>query len=175
MWPFLCHRKGLKKKKEANNTSKGVIVLRKIVPFYMIILVLSGIMAGCQRDIPNPESKPKIVPINQTSNVNLDIVPVYNQNSKEIPTLFVNHETKGNQVLVDCIVTGVSFRSTDYTKQRIGKIIVWIDGIRNTEVASAAFIIKGLSPGSHKIKLDVVKLTNEPYGLSKEFIVNIPK
>jgi hypothetical protein len=150
-------------------------VLRKIVPLYMLILVLTGIMAGCHRDIPKPETKPKIVPINQTSTVNLDIVPVYNQNSKEIPSLFVRHETKGSQVLVDCIVTGISFRSTDHTKQKIGKVIVWIDGIRNSEVASAAFIIKGLSPGSHKIKLEVVKLTNEPYGLSKEFMVNIPK
>lgn len=123
--------------------------------------------------MPKPETKPKIIAIDQSSHLQADIVPVYNQNLREIPSLFVQHKTNGNQVLVECIVNGVSFRESDHSKQKIGKMIVWVDGKRNTEVTSAAFIIKDLRPGGHKIKLEVVKLTNEPYGLTKEFMVNI--
>ena len=36
-------------------------------------------------------------------------------------------------------------------------------------------LLKVFSPGSHKVKLEVVNLNNESYGLSKEFMVNIPK
>ncbi|MCM2533520.1 hypothetical protein NDK43_15410 [Neobacillus pocheonensis] len=54
-------------------------------------------------------------------------------------------------------------------------MVVYIDGLRTQEATSAAFIIKGLSPGNHKIKLEVVKLNNEPYGLMKELLVNIPR
>ena len=96
-------------------------------------------------------------------------------NKQEFPSLYVKHHTKGNQVMVECIVTGISFRESDHNKQKVGKMVVWVDGKKNLEIASAAFIIKNLSPGSHTFKLEVVKLNNEPYGLDKEFMVNIPK
>ncbi|MCM3768561.1 hypothetical protein [Neobacillus niacini] len=94
---------------------------------------------------------------------------------KEFPSLYVNYETKGNQILVECIVGGISFREPEHPGQKTGKIIIWVDGQRRSEEAQAAFIIKGLSPGSHKIRIEVVSLKNEPYGLKKEFLVNIPK
>ncbi len=93
----------------------------------------------------------------------------------EIPSLFVHHQIKGEQVLIDCIVTGISFRESDHSKEKIGKIVVWIDGKKNTEVNAAAFIIKGFSPGSHRVKLEVVNLNNVSYGITKEFMVNIPR
>jgi hypothetical protein len=94
---------------------------------------------------------------------------------KEFPSFQVNHETKNKQVLVECVVSGISFRDSNHPGQKVGKIIIWIDGQRKSEEAQAAFIIKGLSPGSHKIGLEVVNLQNESYGLRKEFVVNIPK
>ncbi|MEO2074923.1 MAG: hypothetical protein ABGX20_05965 [Bacillus sp. (in: firmicutes)] len=103
------------------------------------------------------------------------IVLAVHSNAQEIPSLFVQHETKGKDVLVECIVTGISFRQSDQESQKIGKLVVWIDGRRNKEVTAAAFIITGLSPGAHNIRLEVVKLNNEPYGLAKEFMVNVPK
>ncbi|WP_223595967.1 hypothetical protein [Neobacillus bataviensis] len=96
-------------------------------------------------------------------------------NKQEFPSLYVKHHTRGNQVMVECIVTGISFRESEHNKHKVGKMVVWVDGKRNLEIASAAFIIKNLSPGSHTLKLEVVKLNNAPYGLDKEFVVNIPK
>jgi hypothetical protein len=95
--------------------------------------------------------------------------------STEIPSLFVHHEIKGEQVLIECIVTGISFRETDHSKGKIGKIVVWVDGKKKTEVNAAAFIVKGFSSGSHRVKLEVVNLNNESYGMAKEFVVNIPR
>lgn len=100
---------------------------------------------------------------------------VFGFKSQEFPSFHVQHHTKGNQVMVECVVTGISFRESDKTKQKVGKMVLWIDGKKSKEVDSAAFIIRGLSPGSHKLKLEVVKLNNEPYGLIREFMVNIPK
>ncbi|KLT19989.1 hypothetical protein AA980_02120 [Neobacillus vireti] len=134
-----------------------------------------GLTMGCQKDLPKPETKPKIVIMKQTNRKQYEILPVYNQNTNEIPSLIVNHETRGSQVMIECIVTGISFRETDRSKDKVGKMVVWIDGKRASEATAAAFIIKGLSPGSHKLKIEVVKLNNEPYGLTKEFMVNIPK
>ncbi|MGG3466547.1 hypothetical protein ABES02_03230 [Neobacillus pocheonensis] len=95
--------------------------------------------------------------------------------SKEFPTFSVQHHINGNQVMVECVVTGISFRELDHKKDKVGKLVLWVDGEKNQEVKTAAFIIKDLSPGSHKLKLEVVKLNNEPYGLAEEFVVNIPK
>ena len=93
----------------------------------------------------------------------------------ETPSLMVHHQVKGHNLFVDCILTGISFRESDQLQQKVGKMIVWIDGKKYQEVSSAAFIVKGLPAGDHKLKLEIVKLTNEPYGLIKEFMVNIPK
>lgn len=102
-------------------------------------------------------------------------IEVIQVTSNEIPSLDVRHHVKENQVMVECIVIGISFRESDHGKQKAGKMVIWVDGEIKSEAASAAFIIKGLTSGSHKIKIEVVNLHNEPYGLSKEFMVKIPK
>jgi len=147
--------------------------LNRVIPCFIITSLLIGIISGCQRNLPKPETKPKIVPIEQTNAMQTEIVPVYNQN--EIPSLFVQYQTKGNNLLVECILTGISFREADQSQKKQGKLVVWIDGKRSQEATSAAFIIKGLSPGDHKLKLEVVKMNNQPYGLVKEFMVKIPR
>ena len=91
-----------------------------------------------------------------------------------IPSLFVQYESKGNNVFVECIVTGVTFRENNHSNRKVGKMIVWVDGKKSQEVSAAAFIIKDLAYGNHKLKLEVVDLHNKSYGLSKEFMVNIP-
>ncbi len=131
-------------------------------------------MGGCQQDFLESNTKPRILP-HKMSFLQDDIVSVYSQDTPAIPSLFVQHEIKGNQVLVECIVNGISFRESDRSQKKVGKLVVWVDGKRKSEVSSAAFIIKGLSPGSHKLKLEMVNLENESYGLAKEFMVNIPR
>lgn len=149
--------------------------MKKISLFFALTALIMAIQAGCQRDVPKPETKPKIVPVEETSAIPTGILPVYYQISDEIPSLFVQYQTRGNNLLVECIVTGISFRESNHSKDKQGKMVVWIDGNRSQEASSAAFIIKGLSPGEHKLKLEVVHLNNQPYGLTKEFMVKIPR
>jgi hypothetical protein len=93
----------------------------------------------------------------------------------EIPSLFVQHQIKGETVLINCIVSGISFRETDHSTKKLGKLIIWIDGKKKSEAHSAAFMIKEFPPGRHKIKLEVVDLNNVPYRLEQEFMVNITR
>jgi hypothetical protein len=103
------------------------------------------------------------------------IMTGFQQNENQNPSFFVQSSIKGNNVYVECVLSGISFREANQNGQKAGKLVIWLDGKRREEVNSAAFIIKGLSPGEHKVKLEVVDLKNEPYGLIKEFMVNIPK
>jgi hypothetical protein len=103
------------------------------------------------------------------------IMSGFNQNDNQTPSLFVQSNVKGNNVLVECILSGISFRDSDEKVQKVGKLVIWLDGKRTKEVKSAAFILKNLAPGKHEVKLEVVDLNNVPYGLTKEFLVNIPK
>jgi hypothetical protein len=149
--------------------------LKGILPTIVLVIFLNGLVTGCQRDLPKPETKPKVVPIDLTTVKNKELVSVFYTSAQEIPSIFVQHQLKGNDVLIECIVTGISFRDNNQRGQKTGKIVVLVDGKRNSVVTAAAFIIKGLNQGRHRIKLEVVNLNNEPYGLMKEFMVNVPK
>ncbi|WHY02265.1 hypothetical protein [Neobacillus sp. DY30] len=103
------------------------------------------------------------------------VLPKVSEYSDKAPSLYVQSQTKGNNVFVECILSGISFRQSDQQGRKTGKLIIWLNGKKTKEVNSAAFIIKGLPPGEHTVKLEVVDLKNVPYGVSKEFLVNIPK
>jgi hypothetical protein len=143
------------------------------MPIFIITNLLTALISGCQKDMPIHETKPLAVSIEPTR-VHVAILPVNNLNSTENPSLFVQYQRRGGNILIECILTGISFRDSNQTKKKQGKMVVWIDGKRSHEVTSAAFIIKGLAPGDHKLKLEVVHLNNQPYGLEKEIMVNIP-
>jgi hypothetical protein len=145
--------------------------------FWMLTLSIFviSIMTGCQNDVPKPESNSKLIPIVQASTYKFDSNSELNQNSVEKPTLFVQYQARGTNVMVECILTGISFRESDSSKEKLGKMVVWVDDKKFQEVSTAAFIVKGLTPGNHKVKLEVIDLNNRPYGLTKEFMVNIPK
>jgi len=102
------------------------------------------------------------------------MVSVNQQMESEITALSVRHRTKGHLVFIECVLDGISFRESNKSTPKIGKLAIWVDGKRKSDVTSAAFIIKGLSPGTHHLKLEVMNLENKSYGLEKEFIVKIP-
>jgi hypothetical protein len=128
--------------------------MKKYIELTILSILLVGILSGFQR-----------------TNVISDI----NDFSEGNPSFFVSSKTKGSNVYVECILSGISFRESDRNGQKVGKLIIWLDGKKTKEVNSAAFIIKGLPPGSHEVKLEVVDLENKSYGLTNVFLVNIPK
>jgi hypothetical protein len=131
-----------------------VITLKKYIGFTILSIFLLGILSGFQTSAA---------------------LPLTGEYSEETPSLTVQSRTKGNNVFVECILSGISFRQSEQNDRKVGKLVIWLDGKRTKEVNSAAFIIKGLPPGEHSVKLEVVDLKNVPYGVTKEFLVNIPK
>jgi FlaG/FlaF family flagellin (archaellin) len=131
-----------------------VIILKKYIELTILSIILVGILSGFQKSA---------------------VLPLVGEYSESTPSLSVQSRTKGNNVFVECVLSGISFRQSEQNDRKVGKLVIWLDGKRTKEVNSAAFIIKGLPPGEHSVKLEVVDLKNVPYGVTKEFLVNIPK
>jgi hypothetical protein len=130
------------------------MVLKKYIELTILSIFLVGILSGFQSSTALSD---------------------YIEYSEVNPSFFVQSKTKGNNVYVECILSGISFRESDQNGQKVGKLIIWLDGKKTQEVNSAAFIIKGLPPGKHEVKLEVVDLKNKSYGITNVFLVNIPK
>ena len=92
--------------------------------------------------------------------------------SNESEPFYVKSHVNGKAVFIECIIPSVTFRDTN-TNNR-GKILVYVNGKKKEEVSSAAFILKGLPSGTHRVKLKVVKIKDHSYHLQKEFLVTIP-
>ncbi|WP_075981043.1 hypothetical protein [Bacillus massilinigeriensis] len=120
-----------------------------------LLFIPSVLLSGCHRDIPEPEASEGKVSVQNLSDNHVS--PVFRIN--ETKPFHVQHQVKQNHVLVECMIPEISFRHN--TDKETGKIIVYIDGKREMEVSSAAFIIKGLSSGTHTIKLEVIGTKNQ--------------
>ncbi|MBP2240004.1 hypothetical protein J2Z40_000557 [Cytobacillus eiseniae] len=126
-------------------------------------------ITGCQKDIPEPEAKISVQPL-QVVQMNNDI-PVSVFEINEIEPFYVNHKVDGQNVFIECIIQGISFRETAASNR--GKIILYVNGIKKEEISSAAFIVKGLPIGRNHLKLVVVKADNSAIVIEKEFDVTI--
>jgi hypothetical protein len=151
---------------------KGVIGLKVKTLVLISSFIVLVLFSGCQKDSPKPELKK----INLSAGKTVETQQVLGSGilNDEIPSLSVQYEPRGTSLFVECIVNGVTFREKDQ-HQKVGKIIVSVDGKKYQEARDAAFIIKDLSIGYHRIKLDIADLQNHPYGINKEFVVNIPE
>ena len=144
--------------------------MKRKIPIMAVLLLFA---MGAQKDGSNPESKLKMLP-RVADLIQAKTVQAEKPIAAVSPSLSVQYVTKGQNVFVECIVTGISFRESDRATQKIGKMLIWVDGRQKQEADGAAFIIKGLTAGSHHVKLEVVTMKNKPYGISKEFTVTIP-
>ena len=137
---------------------------------YLLIGCLLFITMGCKKDIPKPETNIDVYPI-----INTDLrkeIPASSMMLAQSDPFFVKYQVKGKEVLIECIVQGITFRETNANNK--GKIVVYVDGKKKDEVSSAAFIIKGLPSGTHHLKLQAVKTKDSSYNLQKEFYITIP-
>jgi hypothetical protein len=135
----------------------------------LFIFIFAAYLSACQRDIPEPENI-SIMPIEYVNAIGDQ--PVLAQEDDRDKTFFVRHHVRGGNLYIECMIPGISFRSNQ--TGNTGKIILSIDGKKTKEISSAAFIVKGLNKGTHRVKLEIVKTNNQPYELTKEFYVTIP-
>ncbi|WP_445488457.1 hypothetical protein [Niallia sp. 03133] len=126
------------------------------------------LLFACSDDIPDPKVKPKTESAHE-HRIPLQAVQASSaSNNREFS---VKHIVKGNAVYIECKTTSVSFRKNSEKKQ--AKIILKVDHRLVNEYRSAAFVVRNLKPGNHKISLEVVNEANESYHLGKEFMVTI--
>ncbi len=129
-----------------------------------ILLFLLFIMVACQNDKPEPPQ----------TNQNFSFygekkaaASSFKEQDNNDDPFFVKHYIKGKNVFIECIVKGASFREKE------AKIIVYLDGEKKEEVNHAAFILKGLKPGKHHIKLVLQKEESTKASAYKEFNIEI--
>jgi PBP1b-binding outer membrane lipoprotein LpoB len=137
----------------------------------ILILLVIFVLTACHKDIPEPEIKMEAsFPVNgETAE---PLISVSGVESAAKDPFYVRHQIKGKDVLVECIVQDVSFRKQS-SKEK-GKIILYVNGKKKDEIHSAAFIIKGLPSGKHRIGLELVKGKNAEASSKRDFIVVIP-
>lgn len=91
-----------------------------------------------------------------------------------MPTLHVKHEVRGKDVFVECVIDRFSFtKGVHRKKEGEGHIDVYVNGQKVTEVFTAAFVVRGLPPGKHVVRLELVHNDATKYGVFHEFEVNI--
>ncbi|MBO1004911.1 hypothetical protein [Pseudogracilibacillus auburnensis] len=124
---------------------------KRLLCVFLLLLV-----AGCVQKVPEPQS-----------------IHVEASETKRIHTsLDIRHHVHGNNVRVECIVEGVSFIDGP-TDQERAKIVLYIDDQLYGEFHTAAFIVKNMKSGTHKMNLEVVQPSNRSLGLKQQFFVTI--
>ncbi|MCR2820838.1 DUF2846 domain-containing protein [Lederbergia panacisoli] len=119
----------------------------------MVCLFLFVLLTGCRHKLPEPES----------------LIAEASDHSNRPQIMDIRHVVEGQNVKIECIISGVSFVSG----KNQGKVLLYVDGQRYGEFNTAAFIVKNLEPGTHRLKIDVVKQNNESFGINHQFLVTI--
>jgi hypothetical protein len=85
--------------------------------------------------------------------------------ASEKPTLDVNYSVKEGAVYIDCRLHNFSFVRDDENK---GVLKITIDDKKTIFIEQAAFVIRGLKGGEHKVQIEVMKNEKNSYGVEKE-------
>lgn len=124
-------------------------------------------LIACQKDIPEPESKSNVI-------FTTEVASVAGFATRKSEPFNVKHFIKGNDVYVECMILNFSFRNTEKRSNQTGKMLVYVNGKKKQEISSAAFIIKDLNPGNHRITLQIINGKGQMTSLKKEFVITIP-
>lgn len=131
--------------------------MKRLIVFFIIIA-----LTGCKQNFPEPEA----------------ISPSASLNEAEAQTTekawTVRHLLRGKNVFVELIVPGVSFANNQKNSREKGQVSLYVDGQLYNTYHTAAFIVKGLSPGRHQIDIKLTDERNRPLGYEKSFTVSIP-
>ncbi|WP_102347053.1 hypothetical protein [Bacillus sp. Marseille-P3661] len=102
-------------------------------------------------------------------------VPVFSKSNPYPMT--VREEVRDNNVYVECVISNFTFSKRNEkvaNKQGTGYIKLYLNNQKIDDIYTAAFIMKGLPKGVHRVKLELVNNDGTPYGVEKEFEVTVP-
>ncbi|MDO7486662.1 hypothetical protein Q5O89_14165 [Peribacillus frigoritolerans] len=133
-----------------------------------LILALTVLMAasGCGKKIPEPENSG--IAMQEVSTLAANTVSSI-QNSDE--DFRVKTFVKGNSVYVECYLKNYVFSESN--PEQLATVSVFIDNQKKVDMKTAAFILKDVPNGMHKIKLEILNGAGEKTGLQKEIEVHI--
>ncbi|MFC0271166.1 hypothetical protein ACFFIX_06845 [Metabacillus herbersteinensis] len=138
---------------------------------FLLLFACLGVISGCSNEKPRPEGKIEVNPL-QITVLREEALEVVSLDQKRVMT--VNHHIKGNNVYVECFVSNFSFKGNKQTKKNgEGYLNVYVDGKKVDEIATAAFVIKGLENGAHTIKIELVHNDSTSYHIKKTWKVEI--
>ncbi|MFE4811055.1 hypothetical protein ACFQ9Y_07825 [Peribacillus simplex] len=134
-----------------------------------LILALTVLMAasGCGKKIPEPENSGVAMQDVSTHKAATTVSSIRNSDEDFRVKTFV----KGNSVYVECYLKNYGF--SDSNPEQLATVSVFIDNQKKVDMKRAAFILKEVPNGMHKIKLEVLNGSGEKTGLKKEIEVHI--
>ncbi|MGG4266458.1 hypothetical protein [Peribacillus simplex] len=134
-----------------------------------LIVVLTVLMAasGCGKKIPEPENSGVALQGEPSLKAATTVSSVRNSDEDFRVKTFV----KGSSVYVECYLKNYVFSETN--SEQLATVSVFIDNQKKVDMRTAAFILKDLPNGMHKIKLEILNASGEKTGLQKEFEVHI--
>lgn len=143
--------------------------MRKILVMFIICLIFYHEAFACEKLIPNELENVRIQPIYRQEKINIFI------EDKE-RALKVNHEIKGKDVYIECLIDSFTFVKAQARKHHVdgeGYLLLYIDDEKVDKLYERAFIVKGLREGKHTLKIELVRNDDLPYGLEEEITVEI--
>ncbi|MGZ9816458.1 hypothetical protein ACXM0N_11070 [Peribacillus simplex] len=134
-----------------------------------LILALTVLMAasGCGKKIPEPENSGVTMQGVSTLKAATTVSSIRNSDEDFRVKTFV----KGNSVYVECYLKNYGFSESN--PEQLATVSVFIDNQKKVDMKTAAFILKDVPNGMHKIKLEVLDGSGEKTGLQKEIDVHI--
>ncbi|MFJ7829961.1 hypothetical protein ACQKIC_09430 [Peribacillus sp. NPDC046944] len=132
-----------------------------------MIIVLTVLMAatGCGKKIPEPKN------VSAASVSDLKAATTVQSAQTMDEDFQVKTFVKGNSVYVECYLNDYSF-SGDTSKQ-LATVSVLLDDKKRINKHTAAFILKDIPHGAHKIRLEILNDSGQKTGLNKEIEVHI--
>ncbi|MCM3672860.1 MULTISPECIES: hypothetical protein [Peribacillus] len=134
-----------------------------------LILALTVLMAasGCGKKIPEPENSGVAMQGVSTLKAATTVSSIRNSDEDFRVKTFV----KGNSVYVECYLKNYGFSESN--PEQLATVSVFIDNQKKVDMKTAAFILKDVPNGMHKIKLEILNGSGEKTGLQKEIEVHI--
>jgi hypothetical protein len=138
------------------------------------VFFLFFMLVACGNNKPEPETTVKAVPftaIHQQEKAEMEVMSRPNKQQIQI-----QYHVKGHDVYVDCYIPHFTFQKNK--KKNVngeGHLVLYLNGKKVDEITTAAFILKGLPAGKHKLKVEMVHNDSTTYHISNEIEVSIPK